>query len=88
MGKQLIFHLPNTNIRLKKGDIILIFKKLPNTPPVYGQSAKEVVSFTNGTLKLGKATKEHAGVYTLEEFSSSGTLVKKVNVLLKVQGKL
>lgn len=40
------------------------------------------------TLKLGNATKQHSGHYSLEVFGSDGRLLTKTNVHLEIQGRL
>lgn len=87
VGQLLIFHLPNTDIRLKKDGDGLILKAQNHRVTLYGKYRNEYELFTNGTFKLGKATKKRSGDYVLEEFGSNGTLLKKVKVHLEIQGK-
>ncbi|KAI4814246.1 hypothetical protein KUCAC02_003449, partial [Chaenocephalus aceratus] len=47
--------------------------------------AKKYELFTNGTVKLGNATKRHSGDYLLEEFGSNGSLLKMLQVHLEIQ---
>lgn len=63
----------------KKHMILKVKKHSVNVNEEYG-------SFTDGILKLGKATKRHSGDYLLEEFGSDGNLQKKINVQLQITG--
>lgn len=83
VGQPLIFHLPNPvapDIILKKDNNRLILKLRDHSLTVH----EEYESFTNGILKLGKATKRHSGDYLLDEFGSDGNLLKQINVHLEI----
>lgn len=86
VGQLLIFHLTvavNPDIVLKKDNKHMILKVKNHS--VTGNN-EEYESFTNGILKLGKATKRHSGDYLLEEYGSNGNLLKEINVQLEITG--
>ena len=91
LGQQLIFHLSDTTdtkIRLIKDNADIIFKKGKNTMvTLHEEYVNPSELFTNGTIKLGKATKRHSGDYLLEEFGSDGVLLKKVEVHVEIRGR-
>lgn len=87
-GQLLIFHLPNTDIRLKKDNVCMILKRAKNqSGSLYVEHNNKTEIFRNGTIKLGSAMKTHSGEYTLEEFGSNGAFVKKVQMHLEIYGK-
>ena len=90
-GQMLIFHLPstaNTSIRLRKDSKEIVLKTSKDkTVTFHGEFVNQTELFTNGTWKLGTATKRHSGDYMLEEFGYAGDSVKKVTVHLEIQGK-
>lgn len=85
VGQPLIFHLTDTvnpDVMLKKDKKHMILKVKKHSVNVN----EEYGSFTDGILKLGKATKRHSGDYLLEEFGSDGNLLKEINVQLQITG--
>ncbi|KAI9527283.1 hypothetical protein NQZ68_032154 [Dissostichus eleginoides] len=89
VGELLIFHLPNTantSLRLKKDNEYIVLKIQKNkTLYKHEEFVNQYELFTNGTVKLGNATKRHSGDYLLEEFGSNGSLLKKLKVHLEIQ---
>lgn len=85
VGQPLIFHLTKTadpDVMLKKDKKHMILKVKKHNVTVN----EEYESFTDGILKLGKATKRHSGDYLLEEFGSDGKLLKEINMQLEITG--
>lgn len=94
VGQLLLFHLPNTTnteFKLIKDNKYLILRKVKNQivtlSEEYAALQSESELLRSGTLNLGNITKRHSGDYTLEEYGSSGNLLKKVNGQLEIQGR-
>ncbi|XP_034539437.1 uncharacterized protein LOC117812645 [Notolabrus celidotus] len=88
-GRLLIFQLTNkadSNLRLKKDDKYVIARitklKIEFQHKEYARDAKV---FPNGSFILGKATKNHSGDYMLEEHTTGGVLLRRVNLHLEIQ---
>lgn len=91
-GQPVIFHLSykrGTSIVTTKDDKHRILK-ISNQGKV--TLDKEYVNQSDSIdtviLKVGEASKKHSGHYQLEEHDHDGKLLKKINVYLKIQGKL
>ncbi|XP_028277915.1 sodium-dependent phosphate transport protein 2A-like [Parambassis ranga] len=84
VGQPLMFHLSNkanTSLVLMKDYKYRILRK--NNYKTMKTHQKHMNQ--SETLKLGNATKQHSGDYSLEVFGPDGRLLRKINVHLEIQ---
>ena len=78
----------NEEIRLTKGDEYILNIKTGKDwkPKLQPEFKNRSELFNNGTFRLDRVLKNDSGDYQMEIYNSEGSLLRRVNMRLQIQG--